>query len=174
MLVLKQSLFLVCLKSDIVYAKIIFRYGVNMEEKIIKIKKSSEDFIAQLGFNGESIVVMDGKTIIVNYQVDDAAMLIGRGGEVLDALQHIMRMLLLKDFEDRDTDLVVDISGYREKKASQLTRKAKDKAYQVFPPMSSYERMIIHTACTNIADIETESQGSGRDRRVVIRPKKVK
>lgn len=152
-----------------------------MEDKIIKIKKGSEDLISKLGFDGESIVVLDGDTIIVKYQVDDAAMLIGRGGEVLDALQHIMRIMLSKELEGRDNDLVLDVSGYREKKASMLAKKAKDKAYQVlvtgieeiFPPMSSYERMIIHTTCTNIADVETESRGSGRERRVVIKPKKV-
>lgn len=151
-----------------------------MDELMIAIKRDSEDFIASLGFCGESIVAREGNTIIVNYQDDDVAMLIGRGGEVLDSLQHLMRIMLSERLKEAGADLVVDIAGYRSKKASVLAKRAKDLAYQVLttgieeilPAMSSYERMIVHTTCSNIADIETESTGSGRDRRVVIKPKR--
>ncbi len=151
-----------------------------MEEIMIIIKKESDDFLAKMGFAGDSVVVADGKTVIVNYQTDDAALLIGKGGEVLDALQHILKIVLADTLYSEGRDLVVDICGYRDKKASQLAKKARERAYQVlatgieeiFPPMSSYERMIIHTTCSNIADVETESQGSGRERRVVIKPKR--
>jgi len=151
-----------------------------MEKIIREIKTKSDDFITSLGFEGESVITQERHTIIVNYQVDDAAMLIGKGGEVLDALQHVMRILYSKQLLNTDYDLVVDVSGYRSKKAEVLAKRAKDKAFQVLatgieeimPPMSSYERMIVHTTCANIADITTESSGSGRERRVVIKPKK--
>lgn len=153
-----------------------------MEEIIKEIKTKSEDFVISLGFEGESVIVQKGHTIIVNYQVDDAALLIGRGGEVLDALQHVLRILFSQQLLQANYDLVVDVSGYRSKKADSLAKKAKDKAFQVLvtgieeimPPMTSYERMIVHTTCANIADVMTESSGSGKERRVIIKPKKAK
>jgi len=151
-----------------------------MDNLLITIKKETESLIAKLGFGGECIVATEGKTVVVNYQDDDVAMLIGRGGEVLDSLQHIMRIMLSERLKEAGADLVLDIAGYRSKRASALAKRAKDLAYQVLttgiketlPAMSSYERMIVHTACSNIADIETESTGNGRDRRVVIKPKR--
>lgn len=151
-----------------------------MDNMIARAKKDSEELLSQLGFSGESIVVREGKTIIINYQDDEAAMLIGRGGEVLDSLQHLMRIMMSDGLKEVGADLVVDIAGYRSKKASILAKRAKDMAYQVLttgieeilPTMSSYERMIVHTTCANIADIETESTGSGRERRVIIKPKR--
>lgn len=151
-----------------------------MDELIISIKKESEELINKMGFKGESVVVIEGKTIIVNYHDDEVAMLIGKGGEVLDSLQHLMRILLSKRLLESGFDLVVDVGGYKSKKAQNIARRAKEMAYQVLttgieeilPSMSSYERMIVHTTCSTIGDIETESTGSGKDRKVVIKPKR--
>lgn len=151
-----------------------------MDETIIQIKKKADNLISLMGFDGESIVVTENGAVIVNLEVDAPALLIGRGGEGLEAIQHMMRLLAAEMLLERSLDLVVDIAGYRKKKAGNLSRIAKDKAYQVLstglpevlPAMSAYERRIVHMACANIADIETESQGEGRERKVVIKPKR--
>ena len=102
-----------------------------MEDIMIVVKKHSDDFLSNLGFVGESIVAADGKNLIVNFQTDDPALLIGRGGEVLDAVQHVLKTMLADALYGQGKDLVVDVCGYREKRASQLARKARDRAYQV-------------------------------------------
>lgn len=151
-----------------------------MEETIIELKKHSDSLINLLGFTGESVVALDDGAVVVNIEIDTPALLIGRGGEGLDALQHVIRLLASEMLYERDLDLVVDIAGYRRKKAENLVKTARERAYQVvatglpevFPTMSSYERRIIHMTCANIADIITESEGEGRERRVVIKSKK--
>lgn len=151
-----------------------------MEEAIIAIKRCADEIILNMDFEGESIIARENDTVIVNIEVDSPALLIGRGGEGLESLQHILRLLASQSLLEHRLDLVVDIAGYRKKKASHLTRVAKEKAYQVlttglpeiFPPMSAYERRIVHMVCANIADVESESKGEGRERRVVIKPKK--
>lgn len=151
-----------------------------MEDIILKIKDHSDNLIATLGFDGESIIVREGDTILVNIEVDTPALLIGRGGEGLESMQHILRLLSADVMRDSGLDLAVDVAGYRSKKAEALAREVRDKADQViatgieeyFPPMSAYERRIIHITCANIAEVETGSEGEGRERKVVIKPKK--
>lgn len=151
-----------------------------MEDTIIAIKKRADNIISSMDLEGESIIAMENRTVVVNIEIDTPAILIGRGGEGLESLQHVLRLLAAEELASHDLDLVVDIAGYRKKKASQLTKTAKEKAYQVLatgisetmPPMTAYERRIVHMVCANIADIESESQGTGRERRVVIKPKR--
>ena len=152
-----------------------------MEEIILVVKRQADDILANMGLEGESIIAMENRTVLVNVDVEDPALLIGRGGEGLESFQHILRLLVSEALLSNDLDLVVDIAGYRKKRASNLTRTAKEKAYQVLatglpeilPPMSSYERRIVHMVCSNIAEIETESMGEGRLKKVKIKPKKL-
>lgn len=145
-----------------------------------KIKKHSKELLSKLGFEAEPIITQQEEIIFVNIQMDSPGLLIGRGGEGLEALQHILRLLILRDEEIESTNIVLDIAGYRDKRIENVKKLAHDKAYlvlstgieEILPEMSSYERRIVHMVCTNIADIETESVGDGRERRVKIKPKK--
>jgi spoIIIJ-associated protein len=146
-----------------------------------KIKKHSKELLRKLGFDAEPIVTQQEEIIFVNLQIDSPGLLIGRGGEGLEALQHILRLLISRDEEIFSTNIIIDIAGYRDKKIESVKKLAHDKAYlvlstgieEILPEMSSYERRIVHMVCTNIADIETESTGEGRERKVIIKPKKV-
>jgi len=145
-----------------------------------KIKKHSKELLAKLGFDAEPIVTQQEEIIFVNLLIDQPGLLIGRGGEGLDALQHVLRLLISRDEEITYTNIVVDISGYRDKKIENVKKLARDKAYLVIstgidetlPEMSSYERRVVHMVCADIAEVETESAGEGRERKVVIKPKK--
>lgn len=145
-----------------------------------KIKKHSKELLTKLGFDAEPIVTQQDEIIFVNLQIDTPGLLIGRGGEGLEALQHVLRLLISRDEEIINSNVVVDIAGYRDKKIENVKKLARDKAYLVLstgtpetlPEMTSYERRIVHMVVTNIADVETESVGEGRERKVVIKPKK--
>ena len=73
----------------------------------------------------------------------------------------------------------LDINDYKKKKVEYLKDFAKETADQIamtgqektLPPMSSYERRIIHAELSQRTDVITESQGDGFDRHVVIKPK---
>ena len=151
-----------------------------MSDHIKIVKKHSSDLIRKLGFEGEAIVTEKDGVVCVNIQMDEPALLIGKGGEGLEALEHVLRLLVNAELESDYRNIVLDIAGYRDKKVEYVKKMAHDIAFAVLstgiaetlPPMSSYERRVVHMVCTNIADVETESAGEGRERRVVIKPKK--
>lgn len=152
-----------------------------MEKLVISIKDSSKGLIEPLGFDVEPVVTFDDRIVMVNIQLDEPALLIGRGGEGINALQHILRSIHKNDLMEKQANIVLDIANYRDKRNDRLQRDAREKALQVLstgieeelPPMSSYERRLVHMIVKNVADVETESMGEGKDRRIVIKPKKI-
>lgn len=148
---------------------------------IEKAKKHTAELLDKLGFDTDVIGKTRDNVIYINIQTESPALLIGRGGEGLEALQHLVRTLLSSENLEEHRTVVLDIDGYREKKAEFVKKLAQEKAFkvlasglqEVMDPMSSYERRIVHMVCSNIADVESESIGDGRDRKVVIKPKKV-
>ncbi len=112
---------------------------------------------------------------------DDLAMLIGRKGETLAALQYIVRLIVGKQLGGM-VDLVVDVEGYKLRHEQQLRRLAERMAEQAvqrgrtlaLEPMSAGERRIIHLALRNHPGVTTESVGEGTARKVTIIPKTVK
>jgi len=154
-----------------------------VDELIIKIKDRSNSVIELLGFSGDAIVTKRDSVYFVNYIIEDSpSFLIGRGGDALEALQHIVRVLLRGDGLPYGYSLVVDINGYKVKKSGLLEKRAKEIARRVvesgaeeeLEPMNSYERRVIHTIIGNLADVESGSVGEREERRVVIKPKKTR
>ena len=111
---------------------------------------------------------------------DDANLLIGYHGETLSSLQHLLNIMLYKEFgEKKDRMVILDVSGYRqdrEKKILEIAENASSKARFLnksvaLYPMNSYERRIVHTKVSEIDGVTSESEGEGQDRRVIIRPR---
>lgn len=108
-------------------------------------------------------------------ETENAALLIGRRGQTLLALEHLLRLILARE-EGMLVSLSVDIAGYREILKKELEDQAHEAASRVIatgkkedlPVMSSYERRIIHLALTDIAEVKTESEGEEPYRRIVI------
>ncbi|MFZ4826329.1 MAG: RNA-binding cell elongation regulator Jag/EloR [Phototrophicaceae bacterium] len=104
--------------------------------------------------------------------------LIGRRGEVLNALQYITRLIVSKEFGEH-TNLMVDVEGYRSRRSVTLERLATRMADQAvttsrvvtMEPMPANERRIIHMTLREREDVSTESAGEGDERRVTIIPK---
>jgi len=77
------------------------------------------------------------------------------------------------------TRILVNVGDYRERRKEVLERMALAVAQrakfsgqpQALPPMSAFERRIIHLALTGDSELETASEGEGKDRHVVIKPK---
>lgn len=108
----------------------------------------------------------------------DSSLLIGPRGTHLFALNHIVRRIAAKSGTE-ERDITVDINGYQEAAATHLKNMAKImgerarsfKSNITLDPMSSYERMIVHSFFQEAADLTTESVGEGEGRRVVIKYK---
>jgi spoIIIJ-associated protein len=104
-----------------------------------------------------------------------AALLIGRRGETLDALQHITSAVANRGEEDF-TRVTLDTEGYRAKRESaviDLARRSAEKALKyhrnmTLEPMNAYSRRIVHTALQDYPGVSTHSVGAEPNRRVVI------
>lgn len=104
-----------------------------------------------------------------------AGRLIGRHGRALYAFQTLARAIVARRL-GAFVPLVVDINGYRAKRAEALRRLALKKAEQVMAtgrpvelePMPAAERRVIHMALKDHPKVTTYSIGEGEERRVVI------
>lgn len=131
------------------------------------------------GYLSEVDDVTGQRVNIIDIGGADLGVLIGPRGETLDALQFIGRLMVAHKLHRR-ANFVVDVEGYRQRRAQALTRLAErmaDKARQrgepiTLEPMSAYERRIIHMALRDAPDVYTESSGEGKQRKVRIYPKR--
>lgn len=123
----------------------------------------------------------DVKYIKVYFEGEDLGYMIGAHGRHLDSLQYILQLMTGKMTEqDPSFRVLVDVGGYREERNTKLEDLALQKADDVrilgeaieLPPMKPSDRRAVHVALSQFDDIETESEGEGRDRYVVIRPVK--
>jgi len=119
----------------------------------------------------------DEGEIILDITGDDLAVLIGRHGRTLDALQVLVSTITNRKLDTR-YPLVVDVSGYRHRrrvKLEEIARGAADRAVRQhravqLRPMSSFERRVIHVVLRDDRRVVTESEGVEPRRMVVVRP----
>ncbi len=121
----------------------------------------------------------EGPTVSLDVNGEDLGILIGRRGQTLSALQYIVRLIVSRQI-DSWIPIVIDVEGYKERRARALQSFALDMAERVkargapftLEPMPPYERRIVHMTLANHSHVTTESIGQGEERKVVIRPKK--
>lgn len=111
-------------------------------------------------------------------ETPDSRFMIGREGETLRSLNHIIRKMVEKNSEDDSLKkLFIDINGYQKKKVENLKNIAHMMAERAryfknnidIDPMPAYERRIIHMFLEGSKDIMTESEGYGNKRHIVIK-----
>jgi spoIIIJ-associated protein len=138
----------------------------------MQIEAEVQGRIAEPRFPGDSA------TLVLDLHGDDLGFLIGRKGETLAAIQHLVRLMVNKVVQRR-VHLLVDIEGYKVRRESALKKLALRIADQAarrgrriaLEPMSAYERRIIHVTLRNHPAVSTESVGEGTRRKVTICPK---
>lgn len=163
------------------------------QEYLKKIKESIEEFFqkmtveARVDIGSDNIELEDilkEKSEVTNHDIleinvrtDDPQILIGEGGQTLNEIQRILKTIINKR-TGKFFYFNLDINDYKKKKIEYLKNSARDLANEVilskepktFPPMSSFERRVIHTELAGRTDIRTESEGEDPYRRVVIKP----
>ena len=113
----------------------------------------------------------------VNVELSGSGMgaVIGRRGETLDAIQHLVNYSVNRG-SDKRMHINVDAENYRSKREDSLVHLAekmaakavKYKRSMALEPMNSYERHVIHTALQNYEGVSTSSIGVEPNRRVVV------
>lgn len=135
--------------------------------------------LSLFGENSSSIDEYDGDNgeLILDINGGDLAVLIGRHGRTLDALQMVLTSLMscrIKFYYP----IVVDIEGYksrRKKKVESIALSAAARARRqgskvVLPPMKAFERRLVHLALLDDDSVATHSEGVEPERCVVITP----
>lgn len=120
----------------------------------------------------------DEGELILDITGDDLAVLIGRHGRTLEALQFLISSITSRKVGHR-YPVVIDVEGYKgrqREKIEGIARGAANKAASQdrpikLRPMTPYERRLVHLALRDDERVDTESEGEGRARRVVIIPR---
>ncbi len=146
-----------------------------------KIKEIIEKLLTSMGMRFEEVShadVPESKHVRFTVTSEDSGLLIGSKGENLGAFNYIVRRIVSQGAgEGAEVKFFVDVNGYHEKALEGIKAKAKImserarsfKADIELEPMSSYERMLIHSYLDGAPDIKTESKGEGASRRIVIK-----
>lgn len=121
----------------------------------------------------------DDELIFLNIRCHDGGIMIGKNGHTLDSLQYLVSRIVHKGAA-KGKKITLDIEGYRRKRerslrelAARMGKKAKELHKPVsLEPMSPRDRRIVHLALRDDRDLITKSTGEGKDRRVVIYPKR--
>lgn len=120
----------------------------------------------------------DDELVALTVNGDNLGHLIGPRGATLHALQELTRTVVQRQTGSRSARVIVDVSGYREKRRAALQQFAQQVADsviasgtpQALEPMNAADRKVVHDAVNEIAGVATTSEGEDPRRRVVISP----
>ena len=150
-------------------------------DKIQTIKSETEELLKKMIEKFEIEVTLEEEVFhVVIKTEEEAPTVIGRHGETIRALQKILEVILYKKFGE-PVDLLLNVNDYREKQVERLEGIAEEIAQRVknekrevpIRSFSSYERKIIHEYISkNHPDLTSYSVGEGRDRQLLVAPKK--
>ena len=134
-----------------------------------------EDLLDIADLDGDIDTYTEGDRAHVSI-VTDSDVLVGKNGEVLEALQELTRLAVMTE-TGRRSRLMLDVAGFREKRRSELQGLATEAILEVqnsgeaarLTPMNPFERKIVHDAVA-AAGLVSESEGEEPRRRVVVLP----
>ncbi|WP_231476353.1 MULTISPECIES: protein jag [unclassified Rhodococcus (in: high G+C Gram-positive bacteria)] len=150
------------------------------EDYLVEEGEIAGDYLEQLldvlDFDGDIDLDVEGDRAVVSIDGGkDLNKLVGRKGEVLDALQELTRLAVQQSTGDR-SKLMLDVAGWRAGRREELTRLGTEAAERVaasgdsepLEPMTPFERKIVHDAVATIAGVTSESDGVEPNRHVVV------
>ena len=140
-----------------------------------------EELLARMAIEASVEPNLEDRTMYVDIlgageDDDDMALLIGRHGQTLEALQDLTRHVVMRRTGMR-CRVVVDVEDYKKRQRDRLEAKARDVAARVartgreeeLDPMTPFDRKIVHDAVAALEGVESSSRGEEPERRVVIR-----
>ena len=175
-------------KEEVIYTSNLKKGGLfkgnNYEVTITKkkdiyqeVKEYLNDITNGLGLNVNFEIKSDDEHTIIKMYSDNNAILIGKNGQTLKALETLVRQMIQTKYNVK-LKITLDVENYKEKIESHLIRLAKKTAKEVVKTkvpveldnMNSYERRIVHNALTNFKGITSDSEGEEPNRHIVIKP----
>jgi spoIIIJ-associated protein len=152
----------------------------DQEERLVAEGEIAGDYLEELldllDFDGDIDLDVEGSRAIVSIDgSDDLTKLVGRKGEVLDALQELTRLAVHHKTGVRSR-LMLDIASWRRRRREELAALGDKVAKRVLEsgereelaPMTPFERKIVHDAVAAVDGVHSESEGVEPARRVVV------
>jgi spoIIIJ-associated protein len=154
--------------------------GANQEDRLVTEGEIAGDYLEELldllDFDGDIDLDVEGDRAVVSIDGgEDLSKLVGRRGEVLDALQELTRLAVHQKTGERSR-LMLDIANWRRRRRDELTALGDKVARRVLEsgqreelaPMTPFERKIVHDAVAAVDGVRSESEGVEPSRRVVV------
>ena len=148
-----------------------------MSEAEQRVRELMEKLVSEFGVDATVDVHEDDEGVNGEFHGDELGLVIGHHGQTIDAIQHIAYRIAFRGSDARKR-VVVDASGYRERRAVAL-RAAADQAAETavhdhrpvaLEAMSALERKVVHEHLKSRHDVETYSEGQEPARRLVVAP----
>ena len=152
----------------------------DLEDRLVVEGEVAGDYLEELldllDFDGDIDLDVEGDRAIVSIDGgEDLTKLVGRRGEVLDALQELTRLAVQAKTGERSR-LMLDVANWRRRRRDELSALGDKVARRVLEtgereelaPMTPFERKIVHDAVADVDGVYSESEGAEPARRVVI------
>jgi spoIIIJ-associated protein len=164
----------------------ILDYMKRSTAKLPPIQQAIETVLEMMGFSDYRVAIQSSSIpghVTYNITGPDSALLIGRDGRNLEALSKIVREIVLSRQGQMDKhfateNYVIDIDDYQDSEIKKLLAfvelrlselRQSDETTIELQPMPSFKRRIVHAYVQDKTELKSESIGSGRDRRVIIK-----
>lgn len=145
-----------------------------------EIQSIIKELLDTLTLEYESVEVKeDSMHEVFLIQTKDSQKLIGNRGENLRAFNYIAKRIAERKLGIERPTFLIDVNGYQEMRNDEIRKTAEIligrvrsfKTEQEMNDLNSYERMLVHSMVSDDPEIETESFGTGKTKRLVIRYK---
>ncbi|MGP8060157.1 MAG: RNA-binding cell elongation regulator Jag/EloR [Acidimicrobiales bacterium] len=153
--------------------------GMTLEEQAEVARGFLQGLLDQFGLEATvDTKVLDEETVELAATGEGLGILVGPKGSTLAALQDVTRTVVQRNFPSRTDRILVDVAGYREKRAAALQKFSHQVAAEVIEsgseralePMSPADRKVVHDAVNEIDGVATRSEGEDPARYIVIAP----
>lgn len=148
---------------------------MNKEESIRFAGRYLEDLLSFFGINVAVYATAEDSVIQLSVPSTSLnSLLIGRNADNLRALQHVVMMALITKNAEL-TRVSIDIANYKKQREDRIASKAEGwirKVRETGQPMTidlnAADRRVVHKLAQDYSDIETHSEGEGRERKIII------
>jgi spoIIIJ-associated protein len=165
--------------SKNVSIRVTLREGKSAEKNLDTLKEVLDKVLGLMGIEYELQIEEMADTTFVN--IDSSGLdglLIGRRGETLSSLQHVVNRIFTSTTGEH-SKITIDVGGYVRRKHRLLVERARKIADRVlktgkdfdFEPLKASDRRIIHLAVSELNEVTTYTIGDGLLKKVVITPK---
>lgn len=144
---------------------------------VVEAEKFIKEVTRHMNLTVEINTIVDGDHVTYELDGENIAILIGKRGQTLNALQYLVHLAINKESKEYYT-VTLDAEGYRGRRREtleSLALKMADKAKRMnkkvaLEPMPAFERKIIHSVLQKQGDVSTYSDGTEPHRHIVIKP----